>query len=56
MGVFIKNELFEEFNLNIVDKSLNGILGIQLRHEITDFTYIAVSCYHVLCAVKFTLE
>ena len=45
VGVFIKNALFEEIDINIVDKSFDGILGIQLRHKITDFTFIVVSCY-----------
>ena len=45
VGVFIKNELFEEFDVNIVDKSFDGFLSIQLQHKITDFTFIVVSCY-----------
>ena len=45
MGVFIKNKQFEEFDIIIVDKSFDGIMGIQLRHKITDFTFIVVLCY-----------
>ena len=43
--IFNKNKLFEKIAVNIVDKSFDGILGIQLRHKITDFTFIVVSCY-----------
>ena len=37
--------LLNEYNVKIIDKVLDGILGIELKHNISDFSFCIYSCY-----------
>ena len=43
---FIKENLTQDFNVEIVDKSYDGILGVKFSHESTDYTFsfLSVTC------------
>ena len=41
----MKNSLLQEYRVTVFDKSVDGILGIELRHVHTDFVISVFSCY-----------
>ena len=43
--MLIKNKLLENFHINILDKSFEGILGIEFRNKYTDFIFVVFTCY-----------
>ena len=45
VAILVKNELFKEFNIDVVDKCFEGILGIQLSHKCTEFKITVICCY-----------
>ena len=45
--ILFKNELFNSFIINAVDKTYDGILGVKFEHKFTDYTFIVISCYHL---------
>ena len=45
VGILFKNELFNSFSINAVDKTYDGILGVKFQHKFTDYTFIGISCY-----------
>ena len=45
VGILFKNELFNSFSINAVDKTYNGILGVKFQHKFTDHTFIVICCY-----------
>ena len=38
VGLLVKEDLLEDFNVEILDKSYDGILAISIKHKITDYT------------------
>ena len=34
-----------EYNVKVIDKSFDGILGVEFRHKYTDFVFIVCACY-----------
>ena len=44
-GVFVKNSLLDTFYVDVVDKSIDGILGIQFVDKLSKYTIILFSCY-----------
>ncbi|CAC5381141.1 unnamed protein product [Mytilus coruscus] len=45
VGVLVKNWLFELFNVSVVDKSFDGILGIKFTGRSTEFEFLVFACY-----------
>lgn len=45
VGFVIKNNIIDEFTVNIVDKSCDGILAIELIDKISGYSIMLVSCY-----------
>ena len=45
MGVFIKAYLFSIFEIEIVDKLVDGIIGIRFTHKPSDYSFVLFSCY-----------
>ena len=43
--LFVKNELFNHFKVEIIDKSTDGILLLQFTHLVSEYTIAVVSCY-----------
>ena len=37
--------MYEEYEIYIVDKSLDGILGVKFVHKSTDYDFIVFACY-----------
>ncbi|CAC5382451.1 unnamed protein product [Mytilus coruscus] len=44
-GFFVKHSILKSFDVRILDKSVDGILGLLFRNKETDFTCVAFSCY-----------
>ena len=44
-GVLVKNWLFELFNVSVVEKTFDGILGIKFTGHSTDFEFLVVACH-----------
>ena len=40
VGILIKNSFLTEYNVKVIDKSFDGILGVEFRHKYTDFVFI----------------
>ena len=45
VGIFIKENLTQDFNVEIVDKSYDGILGVKFSHKSTDYTFVVFVSY-----------
>ena len=45
VAILVKNDIFIDYEIEIVDKSFDGILGIKCTHKVTKFTAILYACY-----------
>ena len=45
IGIFIREELFNSYNISILDKSYEGILCILFKDKISDFSFTVYCCY-----------
>ena len=45
IGLFIKESLFDTYNISVLDKSYEGILCLLLRDKISEFTFTVYCCY-----------
>ena len=45
VGILVREELLQNFHVELVDKSYEGIIGIKLQHRISEYTVIVFSCY-----------
>lgn len=45
VGIFVRNCLFETFEINILDRSYDGILGILLKSKHTEYEIVVYSVY-----------
>ena len=45
VGILIKNNIYDQYTINVIDKSFDGILGIKLAHKITKYNIVIFSCY-----------
>ena len=45
VAILVKNEIFQDYNVEIIDKSYDGILGIKCTHKVSNFTAIIFACY-----------
>ena len=45
VGIFVRNSIYEEYEISIVDKSFDGILGILLTSKQTGYKIVIFSVY-----------
>ena len=45
IGIFVKDFFFSTYNIHIVDKSIDGVLGLQFVDKLTNYTFIIYCCY-----------
>jgi hypothetical protein len=45
IGLFIKNNLFDNWDVNVINKSYDGIMVTQLSHKHSGYIIVIVSCY-----------
>lgn len=45
VGFLIRTDIMRQYEVNIMDKCIDGILGIQFNDKFTDFKFIAFVCY-----------
>jgi hypothetical protein len=45
VGLLVKTQLTEQFNIFVVDRSYDGILALKFEHRITSLNLIVFSCY-----------
>ena len=45
VGVLIKDYLFVDFLISVIDKAYDGILGIKFTHKITDLQFLVFAVY-----------
>ena len=45
VGISKKNNMYDQYTINVIDKSFDGILGIKLTHKITKYNIVIFSCY-----------
>ena len=45
VAILVKNHIFDKFSVNVIDKSFEGIIGVELRHKISSKIIIVYSCY-----------
>lgn len=45
VGILIKTYIYDTFNVSLVDKTYDGIIGLKLEHKTTERSYIVFSCY-----------
>ena len=45
VGMFIKHDLYNSFDISIVDRSYDGILGVKFAHKVSKYEFIVFSCY-----------
>ena len=44
-GILVKDSLLTQFTYNIIDNTIEGLLGVKFTNKITDFTFVVYSCY-----------
>ena len=44
VGLFVKHSLFSTFDVSIIDRSIDGILGVLFTHKVTEYKFIVFSC------------
>lgn len=37
--------MFEQYNVELIDKSYDGILGLTFSHKTSDYSFVLFSCY-----------
>ena len=45
VGIFVRNSLFDLFEINVVDRTYDGILGILLKSKLTDHDIVIYTVY-----------
>ena len=45
VGILVRQAIHEDFDVKVVDKSYEGILGVQFVIRVTDTDFIVLSCY-----------
>ena len=45
VGILVRDSLFRHFNVNIVEQSVQGIIGLELVNKATDYIVRLYSCY-----------
>jgi hypothetical protein len=45
VGLLIKNWICEEYDVNVIDKSYDGILVVQFINKVTEYNFVIFSCY-----------
>ena len=45
VGILVKDELYETYNIQVVDKSIDGILGVKFTNKVTEYDFIVFACY-----------
>lgn len=45
MGFLIRTDIMKQYDVNVIDKCIDGIMGIQFKNKFTDFHFIAFVCY-----------
>jgi len=45
VAILVKNSVFVNFSVNVIDRDQEGILGIQLTNKETGFVCVVFSCY-----------
>ena len=44
-GILIKDYLFDHFYIDVIDRTFDGIIGLQMIDKVSQFTIIIFSCY-----------
>lgn len=45
VGILVKNWMFDEFEIKVIDKSVEGILGLQFTCKYSDYTFVVFTSY-----------
>ena len=45
MAVLVKDQLLNDFKIRIVDKEIDGILGIEFENKYSEFSFVIYCCY-----------
>ncbi len=45
VAILVKESILSEFDVRIIDKDVEGILGIELNNKSNDFTVVVFACY-----------
>ena len=45
VGIFIKESLYQEYNISVIDEQYEGILAMLFKDKISGFCYIVFCCY-----------
>ena len=45
VGMLIKSELYNKFNIFIIDKCMEGILGVKFTHKLIEYSIVVYACY-----------
>ena len=45
VAILVKDNVFNDFQIRVIDKEYDGILGLKFTNIHTDFTFIILSCY-----------
>lgn len=45
VGLCVKNTIFDQFVVNIVDKAHDGIICIYFEHRVSQYSFAIISCY-----------
>lgn len=44
-GVLVRNKLFDIYEITVKDKSVEGILALQLKNRFSGYCFVIFTCY-----------
>jgi hypothetical protein len=45
VGILLEDNIFNEYHIKVVDKTVDGIIGLEIKHKLSDFSLLVYSCY-----------
>ena len=45
VGLFIKDSLYMSYNIHVVDKSFDGLLGVLFEHKSLKYNFVVFCCH-----------
>ena len=45
VGILVRDSLFIDYSVKVVDRSYEGVIGMQMQHKLSDYSVLFYSCY-----------
>ena len=45
IGIFVRNDIYSDYSIDIQDRTFDGIMGLNLKNKHTDYIFVVFCCY-----------